>query len=476
MPLSPLIPPAGGATVRMFCQGLGDCFLLALDNGGTPFYVVFDCGVIVGTPNPVPKMRDVVQGLRESCGGHIHRLIISHEHYDHVGSFDQVPDEWEKFDAIEELWFAWTEDPANPYAQELRSHRERAEKVVRAAADQLDKQQKLAGTTEEEPIQALLGFLGVEAGSPQKLNKTAAAMQRVANIVRDKNGVVRYLKPPDTFDLLPGVRVAVLGPPQNDQITKSDPTRAGNEVYSLASEMGVAAALEQALGVSEGGASEMPLTPFDRCYTLRRQDADAIAKAPPADHPLLQPVLSYLEPENAWRNIDTAWLASATVLGLALDSDTNNTSLALAIHLEQKDQVLLFPADAQVGNWESWGDGKYALRGTDGQVKDLTIDELLAKVTFYKVGHHGSHNATHKARGLELMTHPELTAMIPVDIEVAHGIKHWNKMPFSPLMQALGQRTKGRMIQLDAKEVADPFRFGPTNDSLNRQLFIDLDR
>ena len=53
------------------------------------------------------------------------------------------------------------------------------------------------------------------------------------------------------------------------------------------------------------------------------------------------------EKELAWRRIDTDWLGSAGQLGLQLDSDTNNTSLALAIELVGSGKVLLFAADAQ---------------------------------------------------------------------------------------------------------------------------------
>ena len=43
-------------------------------------------------------------------------------------------------------------------------------------------------------------------------------------------------------------------------------------------------------------------------------------------------------------------------LALKLDSDTNNTSLVTGFQLEESNKVLLFPGDAQVGNWLSWED------------------------------------------------------------------------------------------------------------------------
>jgi hypothetical protein len=82
-----------------------------------------------------------------------------------------------------------------------------------------------------------------------------------------------------------------------------------------------------------------------------------------------------------WRRIDSDWLESAGSLALYLDGDINNTSLVLAIELGQAGKVLLFPGDAQYGNWLSWARTQ---RGID----------LLKRTVFYKVGHHGSHNAT----------------------------------------------------------------------------------
>ena len=62
-----------------------------------------------------------------------------------------------------------------------------------------------------------------------------------------------------------------------------------------------------------------------------------------------------------------------------LDTAMNNTSLILLFQAGGKS--FLFPGDAQ---WENW---EYALRN------DKYV-ELLGNVDLYKVGHHGSRNAT----------------------------------------------------------------------------------
>jgi hypothetical protein len=69
------------------------------------------------------------------------------------------------------------------------------------------------------------------------------------------------------------------------------------------------------------------------------------------------------------------------IVGL-LDKQMNNTSVILLFQIGKK--KLLFPGDAQLENWQ------YAL----GQKK---YQSLLASVNLYKVGHHGSLNATPKS-------------------------------------------------------------------------------
>jgi hypothetical protein len=65
----------------------------------------------------------------------------------------------------------------------------------------------------------------------------------------------------------------------------------------------------------------------------------------------------------------------------ALDKVMNNTSLILLFEISKT--RLLFPGDAQIENWS------YAL-------SKPSIKRLLEKVNVYKVGHHGSRNATPK--------------------------------------------------------------------------------
>ena len=90
--------------------------------------------------------------------------------------------------------------------------------------------------------------------------------------------------------------------------------------------------------------------------------------------------------------------------------------------------------DAEEESWETWEYKK---------VEDL--HDLLRCTVLYKVGHHGSINATLIEGGLDKMTNDdELTALIPVDKVRAHR-NEWN-FPAPSLYEELERRTQGRII------------------------------
>jgi hypothetical protein len=104
--------------------------------------------------------------------------------------------------------------------------------------------------------------------------------------------------------------------------------------------------------------------------------------------------------------------------------------------------VLLFAADAQVGNWLSWQDLSWKIAD-----ESITGPDLLRQTVLYKTGHHGSHNATLQEKGLEMMTNLKI-ALIPVDHEMAIK-KRWGNMPLPQLEQRLHEITKGRVLRID---------------------------
>lgn len=85
---------------------------------------------------------------------------------------------------------------------------------------------------------------------------------------------------------------------------------------------------------------------------------------------------------------------------------------------------------------------------------NVSVDDMLRRTVFYKVGHHGSHNATLRQYLREYMQRGELAAMIPVDQKRAEA-KGW-KMPFEELREDLIERTGGRLIIADEPKIKKP--------------------
>lgn len=453
--------------VRMYRQGLGDCFLLTFPGMDRPVFMLIDCGVMLGTEKQVEKMQAVAEDIRATTDGRLDVVIATHEHWDHLSGFIQAKEVFEKIE-IGELWLAWTEDPDNELAQKLRRER----KAVVAALQRAALRLQAAGSPKASALMNLLEFAGPLGAKPSATTEDALAF------IRTRMKRPRFCYPGREPFSLPGVdnvRVYVLGPPENEQlINKSDPTKQGKEVYELAfnTEFNKAfiAALDavdepfENLAIDQRREYELSL-PFDRSLQVSIEAAKQEAffrnrYGFPNDPPIVPPYADEL----SWRRIDTDWLEAAGNLALKLDNDTNNTCLAIAIELISTGKVLLFPGDAQVGNWLSWADLCWPEGAKPEDPNAITAAHLLARTVLYKVGHHASHNATLCEKGLELMTSDELVALIPVDEDVARNKKHWD-MPFPALLKRLEQKTKGRIIRAD-RTVSD-FKKSPNANHIS---------
>jgi hypothetical protein len=251
-------------------------------------------------------------------------------------------------------------------------------------------------------------------------------------------------RPSDAPFEIPGAnaRIYALGPPHDPTlIRRINPSTANPETYGLvmtgkgALPLGVVVALDSRDDAAQG---RDDAAPFHARATipLDAKGRPALFNKPADDGDDWRAIDRFFQDNYVagadWRRIDGEWLGSATELALALQSYTNNTSLVLALELGDagKGDVLLFAADAQVGNWESWQAWTCDANGVK-----VTGPDLLKRTIFYKVGHHGSHNATLKGHGVEQMKNLQ-AAIIPVDEEEAKK-KRWGRMPLPDLIAAL---------------------------------------
>ena len=449
--------------VRMYRQGLGDCFLITFDVGGDEKHMLIDCGTLGATTTGV-KLEKVVEDIKETTrttkapDGHLDLLIATHEHLDHVSGFRSRQEVFEKM-TIDRVWLAWTEDPIDPIAQKIVKYKNDLGAALKQAAAALQSPSASAAAKKNgEAIDSILGFFDGDA--PLGAGKFSPTVDEAMDFVRKGTGAKTTHKKPGGDPIeeawLPGFRFFVLGPPRSEAALNNLGDHGSPELYSLAH------SLKSAAMLFASGKS------VKECFAADGEEKNAFAASAPFDVRFRREAneddtkrmfADYLE-NDEWRQINEDWLNIASDLALQLDSATNNTSLALAIERIADGKVLLFPADAQEGNWVSWHDASMKWTVTSGAAAGtVKASDLLARTVFYKVGHHSSHNATAKGKGLELMESPkELTAFIPVDRAVAlkRNPKNSWKMPARPLYRRLLEKCNGRVVRSDIGWAADP--------------------
>ena len=458
-------PPVAGnlpkVRVRMYRQGLGDCFLLTVNPGGDEKHILIDCGTLGATTTGI-KLPDVVADIDKTTNGHLHLVVATHQHQDHLSGFPKISDQFSptKNKRIDRVWLAWTEDPNDQLAKQLGKARDDMAIAVKSAAQAL----RATGgdNAAADAVDSLLGFFGdtaIKLGATGVEGATfAAAAKNSMDLVRGLVAQAEYRNPGEPvieLDWLPGFRFYILGPPRNIDSIHDTGEPGSSELYALTA---LSRAAIQQSDTSKGPGGSVDATseaPFDQRYRLARSDASMLKAYGK----------TYFAPTEAWRT-DTDWLNGSSALAIRLDSFTNNTSLAIAIERIADGKVLLFPGDAQEGNWLSWQKDaveqkdsagqkitlEWQVKLPDGKSSTVTAKDLLNRTVFYKVGHHSSHNATAKAKGLEMMTsQSELKAFIPVDRQVALGRSPagtW-KMPARQLYRALLDKCQGRVMRSD---------------------------
>ncbi|MBK9735229.1 MAG: hypothetical protein IPO92_09785 [Saprospiraceae bacterium] len=448
--------------IRMYRQGLGDCFLLTFfGDKQSQFNMLIDCGVLSKGNEYKKKMAEVAQNIKDVTLGKIDVLVATHEHWDHLSGFQQAQEIFDSM-TIPEIWMAWTEDANDTFAKELKESNANKLTAISQAYNKLKEQpthnfnirQKDGHTKYLNAFNSFFNFFGVDNHNINvNLNGTGEAFDTLR---KRKNSDKVFLQPAtdEVIELkeLPGVRLYVLGPPKNvKSLNKMNPSKRKVSCTNLISICQWVVVLAQLL------ANQDPNRPFDRSDDIPISEAEKF-------YP------TYFDDNNDWREINDDWLYAAGNLAIALDSAVNNTSLALAFEFIDSGKVLLFPADAQIGNWLSWSNYSWTFK-KNGVKETVTIDDLFSRTVFYKVGHHGSHNATMKDQGLAKMKNSELIAMIPVDQKMAED-RNW-KMPFKPLLEALNSSTKDKVIIQDEKF---PTTIKATNKIKNgiSDLFYDV--
>jgi hypothetical protein len=378
-------PGPTGLTVRTYQVGFGDCFLLSFHypprrGRGQGRHVLIDFGTtkLGGKRDPKAHMLRIANDIKAVCGGKLTAVVATHRHQDHISGFatqqGKGPGDVIAGLRPEVVIQPWTEHPrARPDARKPPRALTGRQAFVGALQDMhrfaealLEELQRLSTPAlamslgaSGGPAEGVEGGEGVKAAVGRRMReqlrflgennlKNKSAVENLMTLGR-RHAYVHYGSRSGLEGLLPGVRVRVLGPPTLEQSAaiakqrKKDP----GEFWHFQATAG--------RRYAPGGD---PLFP----------EADRYA-APP--------------PQARWfvPRLHAARGDQLLEIVRSLDDAMNNTSVILLF--EAGGKRFLFPGDAQVENWS------YAL-------KHKAVCKLLEGVDLYKVGHHGSLNATPK--------------------------------------------------------------------------------
>lgn len=447
-------------TVRMYNTGsVGDCILLLFKKGTqVTFSVLIDCG---GYMTKASLIQQCVKDIRKNIvDDTLDLVIVTHEHLDHVSGFNQARSIFDEI-TFRQVWMSWAEDSTDPVAKKLK--KEKGKKIAalkNLVAKNLKKlKSRSANQSYERLARSLkkrtqirgvtLGALGFESGEIPKgvgmmpLNN-GQAMSYVLSKSQVKAKGKIYKNPGDVIEELPGaegIRFHILGPPKESSLAGIKVLTKKDEMYSLKSNMNLlGSAFLTNVDQKNNLQLKSPFHPkFEMTKRKHRKETQAFEKFYNA---------------NEWRQIEEDWLDVTEQLAIAVNSYTNNTSLALAIEMVGSEQVLLFPADAQSGNWMSWHSEEVSklLLKNGGK----TAEKLLNDTVFYKVGHHGSHNGTASKSGLEKMKSKKLVAFMPlVQDKIPSQWGGAKNFPAKALYKKLIELTNGAVIRTDEGLITD---------------------
>lgn len=370
--------------IRSFQVGFGDCFLLSfVYSAKNRRHVLIDFGTtaLPRSGKPSVHMRKVADEIAKIVGseGRLAAVVATHRHADHISGFGTDSRTGESGKVIKSLrpqlvLQPWTEDPA---ARVDAWHATAVSGTKKGFVAALATMNGIAARVKEladanprwmsAAVRKELAFLGAD----NIANKSA--VENLIAMGQQKGAQARYLRYGDKTGLeklLPGVKVHVLGPPdltQTEAIRKQR-SKDRDQFWHLVS------------GAVPGR------TPAQLAAVANESNGQPI----PA--------------EARWFRDRLQSLSGQGLLEIVrqLDQQMNNTSLILLFEVNGK--RLLFPGDAQLENWS------YALKDAKDTKK---VCAMLAEVDFYKVGHHGSLNATprkllweafKKRKGRQLLT------------------------------------------------------------------------
>jgi beta-lactamase superfamily II metal-dependent hydrolase len=392
----------------MYNPGFGDAFVVTVRNGKAVWRMLVDCGVHTsGVYRPIEEVvGQIIADLtaEKDDPAHLNAVALTHHHRDHMSGFAE--DGWEKI-RVDEVWLSYVEDDKDPTTMALLAAQKKTmdgvAKMVAAAS--------ATGSDAEK-----LRLAGVLAA-----NTSSSVNDRAIARLKSKTGFagsprVRYLpslKAAQNVIELPvgGAVIHALGPSRDPrQLRRMDPPAAQHWL--------------QALADRDLDDQTQDRTLFASPYLLPKDSVDPRAR----EH------VAAMELDDVLNQADSVLAAASAVEGAV-----NNSSLVFL--LEVAGRKLLFVGDSQQGAWEHL-------------LNDPATRSLMGNLDFYKIGHHGSHNATPKDFVSNVMGAAGSFAMMPFST-----VKNW-PIPNDKLLDKLREQNAS-IVRADEPNVINDVTVRP---------------
>ena len=404
-----------GLRVRMYRVGFGDFFLVTVPSGDGDKHILIDCGVHSKDTHSIAA---AVAHMAQVTANKLALIIVTHRHADHVTGFSRCKDAFAKF-AVERIWMSWYEDPADAGAQAIQQS-------IAAVASQLEHALAARNDPQSEQYLNMVGNITEVMGAAGG-QQNPGAMEMLHGF--PGNPPIDYYKAgqvptlPDSL-VAAGLSAQILGPPLDRTMLAS--TDKASQEY---------------IAGGGGGAGDGRIQPFAEDFKIDEAvyDSAIFRRLPKA---VIEANVASVQPD-----------LLAAKAGIA-NNMINNQSLVVLFSFKGK--TMLFAGDAQWGNWANFLFGSLTSTTLTKQAADI-----LANLDFYKVGHHGSTNATPK--GALAAMRAGCTAMCSTALDA------YNEVPRDALVAAIDGKTQNRLARSDqvaAGDVAADARAGALPDGM----------
>ena len=387
---------ATGLRVRMYRVGFGDFFLLTVPTGKGQRHILIDCGVHA---KDLGSIKDAVAQMAADCEHQLALVIMTHRHADHISGFGTCADTFSQI-AVERVWMPWFENRDDQKAVAIQTH-------LTALASNLSLRLAARGDA-ESPFAAMvgniIGDMAVGGSSNQKaLDVLHGGFKNKVEPDYYKAGDPAKL-PQDLVDA--GFSAQILGPPGDTSLI-TQMTNVNDQYLT-----------------EDAQTDEKPMkTPFSKAFQIGSY---------------LEGALRFYGADKVKELINGIQPDVLAAQAKAADNTLNNQSLVILFSFAGKN--LLFVGDAQWGNWENFlYGGAYGTPGHTEMTK--TARDILNKIDFYKVGHHGSRNATPK----DVVAAMKASCVCMCSTQI-HA---YNEVPRQPLMDALKKQMQGQLARSD---------------------------